>query len=102
MSSVSLKCIDQCRGLWAVYDQAGRQVLYIEKKPPVCDVRLFESSQHDGWGKLLVRFVGSSAFEEAQLWARQFGVGSLPEFEKFPPAKIKPKRSPVQKAKSQT
>ncbi len=57
---------------WGVYNDEGRPLLLIEKGYRECQVRLHPCDRNQGRGKLLISFVGPSAFEEASEWASRY------------------------------
>jgi hypothetical protein len=65
---------------WGAFDDAGRQILAIEKKTPECQVCQCLTSP--GRGKLLVEFFGPGALPKACEWAKKY----------HPPAHTDPRR----------
>jgi hypothetical protein len=57
--------------VWGAFDQAGKQVLSIEKRHPECSVRKCSSESRMG-GKLLAEFYGPEAVHESCRWAKNY------------------------------
>jgi hypothetical protein len=54
---------------WAVTEDSDQPILFIElTRPPECEVRIPESHQPDGKGRLLATFLGRDALERAFDW----------------------------------
>jgi hypothetical protein len=58
------------RQRWEVVDETDHTLLLMEVKnaPPECSVRRFRSSQNEGRGELITKFLGRNAFESACKW----------------------------------
>ncbi len=78
----SIKRLPSLEPRWAITENSDQPILFIElTRPPECEVRIPESHQPDGKGRLLATFLGRDALERAFDWVDTVELPRLIRFQ---------------------